>query len=217
MQTLTETLIDRALNNRVLTDIQLGHILTGSDQRRYHLVNRALKAGELVRLRRGLYVLADRFRDRRIHPYALAQAFVPGSYVSFESALAYHGWIPEAVFSTACATPGRKTLQYSHPRFGQFSFHPLAIREGYFLEQVLREVQEEQVFLLAKPLRALMDLVCQRKLTWTGMDWLTGSLRIEYQSLRQVTGAEIHSLRQVYKHKQVIHFLDALGRELGHD
>ena len=58
-------------------------------QRRYHLVHRAIKAGELLRLRRGSYLLAESFRDYPIHPFALAQAFVPGSYVSYETALAH--------------------------------------------------------------------------------------------------------------------------------
>lgn len=43
-------------------------------QRRYGLVNRALKAGELIRLTRGSYLLADRYRDYSGHSFALAQA-----------------------------------------------------------------------------------------------------------------------------------------------
>ena len=90
MQTLTKQLIDLKLFNRVLTDNLLARIIKGSKQRRYHLVNRAIKAGELLRLRRGSYLLAEPFRDYPIHPFALAQAFVPGSYMSYETALAHH-------------------------------------------------------------------------------------------------------------------------------
>lgn len=98
MQTLAQKLIEQGLENRVLTEKQLARVLKGSRQRRYGLVNRALKAGELHRLSRGRYLLADRFRDYPGHPFALAQALVPGSYVSFETAFAHHGWIPEAVW-----------------------------------------------------------------------------------------------------------------------
>ena len=90
MQTLTKQLIDLDLSNRVLTDAQLARVIEGSKQRRYHLVHRAIKAGELLRLRRGSYLLAEPFRDYPIHPFALAQAFVPGSYMSYETALAHH-------------------------------------------------------------------------------------------------------------------------------
>ncbi len=217
MQTLTKQLIDLKLSNRMLTDTLLARIIKGSKQRRYHLVNRAIKTGELLRLRRGIYLLAKPFRDHPIHPFALAQAFVPGSYVSFETALSHHGWIPEAVYTTACVTPGRKSLEYEHTTFGHFSFHPLATQPGYFLELVDREHSNEQSMLVARPLRALLDLVCLKKTEWQGMDWLQESLRIDYENLRQVTGADIRTLKLVYKHKRVIRFLDSLARELGND
>ncbi len=217
MQTLTKQLIDLDLSNRVFTDALLERVIEGSKQRRYHLVNRAIKAGELLRLRRGSYLLAEPFRDCPIHPFALAQAFVPGSYVSYETALAHHGWIPEAVYTTASVTPGRKSLEYEHTTFGHFSFHPLALRPGYFLELVEREQSRGQTMLVARPVRALMDLVCLKKAEWQGMDWLQESLRIDYEYLRQVTGAEIRTLKLAYKHKRVIRFLDALARDLGND
>jgi predicted transcriptional regulator of viral defense system len=176
-----------------------------------------MKAGELLRVRRGTYLLAERYRDYNAHPFALAQAFVPGSYVSFETALAHHGWIPEAVYTTASVTPGRKSHEYEHPLFGSFTFHPLATHAGYFLELVDREQINEQAMLVAKPIRALMDLVCHRKAEWNGMEWLQQSLRIDYDYLRQITSADIRTLKLVYKHKRVNDFLESLARESGND
>ena len=217
MQTLTQQLIDLGLKNRVLAESQLARIVGGSRQRRYGLVNRAMKAGELLRLTRGSYLLADRFRDYPSHPFALAQAFVPGSYVSFETALAHHGWIPEAVYTTASVVPGRKSLDYTHPVFGRFSFHPLAIQTGYFLELVERVQITQQALLVAEPLRALMDLVCLRKVEWQGMEWLIEGMRIDDEILRTVTRADIRILELVYKQKRVKTFLTSLARELGND
>lgn len=217
MQTLTQQVIEEGLANRVLSDAQLARLIEGSPQRRHSLVNRAMKAGELLRLRRGSYVLDAQFRDYPIHPFALAQAFVPGSYVSFETALAHHGWIPEAVYTTACVTPGRKSSTYEHMLFGSFTFHPLAIQDGYLLERVERQQVDHQTFLLARPIRALMDLVCLHKTGWQGMDWLVVGLRIDYDLLRGVTGADIRTLASVYKQKRVKDFLKALAKELGND
>ncbi len=217
MQTLTQQLIDRGLANRVITDTQLSRLLEGSDQRRHNLVNRAIKAGEMLRLRRGSYLLAEHFRDYSAHPFTLAQAFVPGSYVSFETALAHHGWIPEAVYTVASVTPKRKSVDYKHDVFGQFTFHPLAINKGYFLELVARKQIMEQTMLLAEPFRALMDLVCLRKTQWQGLDWLIDGMRIDYDLLRQITGADIRTLQQVYKQKRIKVFLESLSRELGND
>ena len=210
MQTLTEHLISLGLANRVITDSQLSRLLEGGAQRRYGLVNRAIKAGELLRLRRGCYLLAERFRDYPGHPFALAQFFVPGSYVSFETALSHHGWIPEAVYTTVSVTPARKSLEYEHETFGRFSFYPLAINPGYFLELVERKQITEQALLEAEPFRALMDLVCLRKTEWLGMEWLQESLRIDYEYLRQVTNADIRTLQLVYRHKRVALFLECM-------
>ena len=217
MQTLTELLIDTGFKNRLIDDTQLARLISGTPQRRHSLVNRALKAGELLRLRRGSYLLADRFRDYPAHPFALAQVFVPGSYVSFETALAHHGWIPEAVYTTASVTPGRKSLEYDHPACGRFSFHPLAIQPGYFLELVARLQITGQTMLVAEPFRALMDLVCLRKVEWQGLDWLIDGMRIDYEYLRGITSADIRTLTSVYKQKRMQRFLESLARESGND
>lgn len=217
MQTLTKYVIEGGLANRVISDTQIARLAEGTPQRRYNLVNRAMKAGELLRLRRGSYVLEPRLRDYPPHPFALAQAFVPGSYVSFETALAHHGWIPESVRVTASVTPGRKSAAYQHPVFGDFSFHPLALRAGHFLDMVERQHTQEQTMLVAKPLRALMDLVCLRKTAWKGLAWLTGGLRIDYELLRGITSADIRALQSVYQQKRVIQFLNALAKGLGND
>ena len=217
MKSLTEKIIETDQINRVFGDAQLKRMLGGSSARRYGLVNRALHAGELHRVKRGLYVLDNKYRDYPLHPFALAQMMLPGSYVSLETALSYHGWIPEAVHTTASILPGRKSKNYEHEKLGSFSFHPLAIQRGYFLEQVLRQQLEEQTMLIAKPVRALIDLVCLRKKEWQGMDWLIEGMRIDYELLRTIKRTDIISLKLVYKQKRVNNFLDGLSREIVND
>ncbi|RLA38800.1 MAG: hypothetical protein DRR06_20180 [Gammaproteobacteria bacterium] len=221
MQTLTEQLIENGLSTRVLTDTQLGRLIPGSSQRRYNLVNRAMNAGELIRLRRGLYMLPDKYRSQPFHPYVLAQRLVPGSYVSLETALAHHNWIPEAVYSTASVMPGHKAKEFNYKSLGRFTFHPLAIQAGYFLELVERVQLGEQPVLMARPVRALLDLVCLKKVEWQGLAWLVQGMRIDEDVLNQITGAELRTLKQVYKYKRVKGFITqleiALGLELGHD
>ena len=217
MQTLTQTLIDSGLANRVLSESQLRRVVAGSPQRRYHLVNRAMAAGELVRLHRGTYLLAQGFRDLPAHPFALAQAFDAGSYVSFETALAHHGWIPEAVRSVASVTAGRKSSAHEHAVFGGFTFRPLAVDPGYFLVGVERLELGGQIALMARPARALMDMVCLRKQEWQGLAWLIEGLRIDLEQLRTITSADIRTLGEVYRHKRVRAFLLNLARELGND
>lgn len=215
MQTLTNQLIKAGLGDRILTDRQLTRLLAGSAQRRHHLVNRAVKAGEILRLRRGLYVLANEFREQPVHPFAVAQMLVPGSYVSLETALGFHGWIPEAVYTTASIVPGRKAKEFRHEWLGLFTFHPLAIQRGSFLELVRRVEASGQSFLVAEPLRALMDLVCLRKVEWQSLGWIEQGLRVDADALNKVTGAELRTLQNVYKHQRVRDFIDELGQSLG--
>ncbi|MFH2124036.1 MAG: type IV toxin-antitoxin system AbiEi family antitoxin domain-containing protein [Pseudomonadota bacterium] len=214
MQTITEKLMYTELADRIITASQLDRLLGGSEQRRYGQVNRALKAGELLRLKRGLYVLPDQFRKVPLHPFAVAQALVPGSYVSFESALSFHGWIPEGVFTTTSVAPGRKTKTYEAAAGRLFTFHPLAVDKSCFLELVAREQVDAQTILLANPLRALMDLVCFRKVSWNGIEWLTEGLRIDPDFLASIKREDVRALAPVYLHKRVNVFLSSLKEEL---
>ncbi len=215
MQTLTQQLLDMDLNDRVLTDFQLSRLVEGSNQRRYNLVNRAMKAGELIRLRRGLYMLPSKYRSTACHPYGLAQTLVPGSYVSLETALSYHGWIPEAVYTTASIVPGRKAKRFTHEQMGLFTFHPLAIQKGYFLELIERIQLDGQTLIIASPLRAFFDLVCLKKLEWQGLSWIKQGMRIDDEALGQVARADLQTLKLVYKHKRVNHYLSNLEVALG--
>ncbi len=86
------------------------------------------KKGLIRPLRKGLYVLND--EDRQVEPsrfYLANQIYLP-SYVSLESALAYHGMIPEFVAATTSITP-RKTCRFEN-EFGIFIYQHL-LPAGY--------------------------------------------------------------------------------------
>ncbi len=210
MSSLAQQIKAAGLADHILSERQLGRLLGGGDARRYGLVNRALKDGSLLRVKRGTYLLGSRYRSEMVHPFAIAQSLLPGSYVSFESALAYHGWIPEGVFVTASVSPGRKTLHYETPDFGPFDFHPLAIADYRFLTGVDRTPIGNLTAFVAQPLRALMDLVALRKQPWTGIDWVIEGMRIEEDRLAALRRKDFAKLQPVYKHKAVNAFLAAL-------
>jgi hypothetical protein len=210
MNAFSQWIADANLADRIFNERHLSEIVGPSDARRYGLVNRALKDGSLIRLRRGTYMLEKRHNGQAIHPFALAQAFLPGSYVSFETALAYHGWIPEAVYTTASVTPGRKTITQDTPNFGPFAFYPLAIHDYQFMTSIGREKLGRLTAFVAEPLRALMDLVALRKEGWSGLDWLTVGMRIDEDQLSSLRPKDFSALASVYKHRAVNEFLRAL-------
>lgn len=207
MTVLVKEISAAGLGSRILDERQLAELVGGSSARRYGLVNRAIKEGALVRVKRGAYVLGAPYRADPVHPFAVAQSLLPGSYVSFETALSYHGWIPESVFTTASVSPGRKTLEYETEAFGSFAFHPLAIHDYRLLTGVDRTSLGKLTALVAQPLRAILDLVTLRKQPWQGLDWLTSGMRIDEAQLFALKRQDIAALKPVYKHKAVNAFL----------
>ena len=215
MTPLTEQIFKAGLADRPLSASQIDRLLGGSDARRYGQVNRALKAGELIKPRRGLYVLNPVYRKQPLHPFVLAQQMLPGSYVSAESALGFHGWIPESVHTVLSMTHGGKSVTYEHAQLGKFEFRRMTTNTGYFLQSVARHELQKQAALIAEPLRALLDLVYLRKFEWQGLGFLSGGLRLDEQQLRNVTGLDISRLTDVYKGKREQAFLSELQKALG--
>lgn len=214
METLTKAIVQAGWSNRILTEAQLARLLDGTPQRRYNLVNRALHRGELVRLKRARYLLAHELAGKLSHPFVLAQALRPGSYVSMESALSYHGWIPEAVPLTLSVTHGRRGEEIATKEMGRFRYYPLALNRGYFLEGVDRIVLTEQAALLAQPLRALLDRFCLHKQAWPGLAALRLGMRIEEEALATICAESLESLRQIYKHQRMQRLIDQMQEEI---
>ncbi|SIT67125.1 Transcriptional regulator, AbiEi antitoxin, Type IV TA system [Ectothiorhodosinus mongolicus] len=217
MQTLTQTVIHAGFGTKVLHDAQLAILLEGSAQRRYNLVNRALKAGELVRLKRGCYVLHPTVTGTKVHGFVVAQHLQPGSFISFETALAWHGWIPEAVRLMASVVPGRRKAEYSLPVWGDFRFVPLAQNQGYGLVGVGRIELSSGIGLVADPLRALLDLICWRKIAPEWVPSFLQGLRLEPEWQSAVQSDALIRLRRVYQHRRMTEVIDCIASEYAHD
>ncbi|MBM3496745.1 MAG: hypothetical protein FJX72_20855 [Armatimonadetes bacterium] len=134
-----------------------GLLLVGSvrpEQVRLQLA-RWVRSGRLVMVGRGLYTAAATWRKSDPHPFELANALRPGSYVSLQSALAYHGLIPEHVATTTSVGPGRPGVVST--AIGDFQFrwvHP-GMRFGYTAEPVA----PGRTAFVASPEKALLDLI----------------------------------------------------------
>ncbi len=118
-------------------------------------LSRWTKAGRLLQLRRGIYALAPTWRKVEPHPFLVANRLQRGSYVSLQSALAWHGMIPEHVPVVTSVGPSRpETIR--NP-LGTFQFNHLAggLLFGYSRE----EVDSRQFAFVASPEKALLDLV----------------------------------------------------------
>lgn len=114
------------------------------------------RVGDLIRVRRGLYVADPRLSNQEISRELVANNLYGPSYVSFESALSYHGLIPERVNAVSSATI-RRARSYSTP-LGLFEF--VTVPRDYFhigIEQII--VENQYAFLIASPEKAICDLI----------------------------------------------------------
>lgn len=114
-------------------------------------LSRWTRAGKIRQLRRGLYTLAPPYSRFTPHPFLLANALVPGSYVSGISALAYYGLIPEYAPRTLSVTLSRPS-QWDNG----FIFQHLA--PCFFFGYQSIEVAKEQFAFIAQPEKAILDL-----------------------------------------------------------
>jgi hypothetical protein len=214
MTTLSDKIIEAGFVDHILTDVDLNGLLSGTPAARYGMVNKALRKDELIKIRRGLYIVADKYRRKKLSKYFLASRIVPHSYLSLESALSYHGWIPERVVAVTSVLASGRTKKFITP-FGDFVFYQLPVNEYEFLTGVTRvEEIKGEPFFLASPLRALADLVYIKKIDWQGLDYLTNSLRIDIEKLMLIDYQDFIEMKMVYRSKRVLNFLDSFEREL---
>ncbi|MBI4004433.1 MAG: hypothetical protein HY353_05365 [Candidatus Omnitrophica bacterium] len=96
---LERTLTQRGL--RLFSPLELQGVLRVSAVAVSFLLHRYSRRGAVIKLRNGLYCLAI----TKPTALAIANRLYAPSYVSFESALAFHHLIPETVYAVTSATP----------------------------------------------------------------------------------------------------------------
>lgn len=126
----------------LIREVDIATIFLDNAPKRYALVNRALKKGSLISLRRGQYLLGKPYRKSLPDHFQIAHFIYGPSYISFESALYYHQWIPEAVYMTRCATAKRaRTFETS---LGLFEY--VHVPEYLFYLGVQRVANDNKAF-----------------------------------------------------------------------
>lgn len=114
-----------------------------------------LRRGDIIRVKKGLYLFGEEFRLRPYSRELLANLMCGPSFVSLDYALSYHGLVPERVSQVTSVTSGRPR-NFDTP-VGTFIFRPVPLN-GFHLG--MTRVEEGEVsFLLASPERALADKV----------------------------------------------------------
>ena len=210
MTNLTETFFE--LSPLGLFTIQdVAAVIQGSNNKLFSLIKRAIAKGEIIRIRRGLYCLPKKYLKKHINLYTVAQHIYGPSYISLESALSWHGWIPEAVY-TLTSVGFNKSKEFKTP-LGLFSYSH--VPQNIFYESVERHIdQEGYIFFMATPLKALVDYIYINKINFDSVDFLLKSLRIEQEELNKLQGRDFDLLAVNYGNKRVTQFINNIKKEL---
>jgi predicted transcriptional regulator of viral defense system len=149
-----EELADRVPGNGLFRS---GQILSGYPQPAHvrRQLDRWVKNGRVIQLRRGVYLLQKPYVSSNAHPFAVANTLKKASYVSLQSALSYYGMIPEYVPATTSVTTERPE-EYD-TQVGRFQFRHISPKRFFGFEE--NELSPNQQVLMATPAKALVDLL----------------------------------------------------------
>lgn len=115
-------------------------------------LSRWVKAGKLIQLKRGYFVLNPQYTTLQVSEKFLATYIYPPSYISLEFALAHYGLIPEAVYMLTLITT-RRPSKISNPLFSAIYRH---IKKDLFWGYGPEDVAG-QTYFVATPEKALLD------------------------------------------------------------
>lgn len=119
-------------------------------------VTQLLRSGEIIRVKKGLYVFGPQRRRSLISLEILANQLYGPSYVSLEYALAFYGFIPEFVAEVTSVSTKRKKM-YETP-IGRFSYTPIPAKL-FSVGFTLLQVADYGSALIATPEKAIADLL----------------------------------------------------------
>ena len=159
----------------VFSPQDLQHLVGASEVSLRFLLTRAVKRGDVLKLRRGLYGLAA-------HPPSeleIANLIYRPSYISFTFALSYYHIIPETVYAITSATT-RTTATFSVLE-KQFVYH--RIKRTAFTGYIAERVNNRTIW-LAEPEKALVDTLYFVALKKQGLPERIDTARLSKQKMR---------------------------------
>ncbi len=113
------------------------------------------KSGDIIRLKRGLYVVSPQKSGMTISTELIANHLYGPSYVSMHSALCYYGLIPEMVYTIQSMTT--KHSRCFENSLGRFQY--ISCPADYYSIGLTQIKSGDTQFIMASPEKALCDLI----------------------------------------------------------
>lgn len=164
-------------------------------------ISALIKKGELIRIKKGVYVLGERYRRNLYSREALANLIYGPSYISLEYALSFYGLIPERVEELTSMTCNRSKTFNNF--LGRFNYHHSCPR--HYPIGVTYQLQENIGFLIATPEKALADCVARRLdlATKNEVKAYVLGLRIGISDLAQMNPKRMEIIAKDYQNSQI--------------
>jgi predicted transcriptional regulator of viral defense system len=115
-------------------------------------ISRWKKAGKIIQLKRGIYLLAKPYRKTQVYELYLASLLKKPSYISMEKAFEFHGLIPEAVYVYTSVTT-KRPCEFT-TKVGVFDYRHIKHSLFWGYESV---TLNNQTAFIASPEKALLD------------------------------------------------------------
>lgn len=173
-------------------------------------LTRMVARGELVRLKRGLYI-----DDPAMPRMALAPLVYGPSYVSFHSALAWHGLIPERVEGIYSASYGKNRDKGFFTPLGEYRYLYLPV--DAYPHGLLLEEEEGYRFLVASREKALCDALYKAGPVASPQEvehLVIANWRVEREDLHSMDLDLVRFLVPLYRRKALDLFCRWLGEEI---
>lgn len=163
----------------------------------YNKISLEENKNNLIKLKRGLYET-----DKDANPYTIANILLSPSYISFETALAYYGMIPEKVYAIKSATFKKNKKKEYRNSFGLFLYQDVNSNAyPYDINQI--EIDGMSVMIASKE-KALLDLlsvISPRNNECELLDLLFADLRIDEELFAELNKKKIIKLCDLYSSK----------------
>jgi len=159
-----------------------------------------------------IYTLKEEYRGKPVSKCVLSQMIEQYSYVSLYYVLCKHYWIPEFVFSITSVT-AEKNYDIETGKYGTLMY--MKLYDKLPEKGIYEEKKSSGSYKIAKPLRALCDLMLLRERNWKCIDNLYEEIRIDHFSLEEdLKGEDFDELQGSFGVKNVEIFLEGIRKEL---
>lgn len=165
-----------------------------------------LKSGDLIRVKKGLYVFGEHIS---LSPYSteiLANLIYGPSAISLNYALSYFGLIPERVTTITSITNKRNKL-FSTP-VGIFTYRYLNNNKYSIGIELIKNINQNH-FLIASPEKAISDYISlvDKEIEITNIDemhhYLLSDLRMDANGLRKLNLPKLTSISNLYDDRRL--------------